>query len=698
MKMSRWKKLLATAAISAAVAAIMTMGASACTTIYTGANLTEEKTSFVARTEDYGADMNKQWFISESGKYQKDETYTGCPEYGPFSWIFTHDSYRFTYFTNDISDVCPECGGKHPDVPSYSEFGTNEKGVSVSATETISGNASVLKQDPYRDTDWVAENDKPAGIEETDIPTIILAEASTAREGVDLLLGIYDQYGCAGGSGLFICDQNETWYIENCSGTQYVAVKLNDDLLFIEPNMAIIGEVDLDDTDNVIASEKLIQIAKEAGTFVGDEEKNVINFRASYAGGLDRADGRLVQGLSYLNSSYTYDANALVADNSLFTLSNIDAEGKIVPLYSNIKADRTLTKDDIFGFYQLSTVGKPSNQEIEIFQLFPNEENINYATVGWVAVGNMSYNVFVPCYPMLLDSLYEGYQVSTDTVGRTTEKPDGFCTWGTGWVETESGWQRVTGYVTYPENWRDSYYFSFEGLGGYIQYAEKISGTALTDTQKQYVRDQLDALQQKFYTEFAQNGKANPTQNAKDMAKEAHELALELIDYVVDATNCSVTYSADTLPAHMSGMTVPQSATVTGGKFTPEAATYVYTAGDWYYTFGYWTDAKNNKYEAGTEYDIESSLTLTPVWVLYSLNGDTAWNIDDALVLMQYVQDSDHNALTTEQLALVKKVTNQESDFNIDSALTIMQKIQNRELVSVTVPYSSVEGEVSGEN
>lgn len=165
-----------------------------------------------------------------------------------------------------------------------------------------------------------------------------------------------------------------------------------------------------------------------------------------------------------------------------------------------------------------------------------------------------------------------------------------------------------------------------------------------------------------------------------------------------DTSNYSVTYSADTLPAYMSNITIPQSVTVTDGKFIPEAATYLYTADSWYYTFSCWMDADKNEYKAGTGYDVKGNLTLTPVWELYSLNGDTTWNIDDALVLMQHVQDPTHNTLTTEQLALTKKVTNQESNFNIDSALTIMQKIQNKELVSITVPYGSAGGEIGGEN
>ena len=199
--------------------------------------------------------------------------------------------------------------------------------------------------------------------------TIILAEAESARAGVELLLDIYDDYGCYFCSGVFICDQNEVWYIENCSGTQYVALKLNDDMVFLEPNMAVIGRVDLDDTENVIASERLIEVAKEAGTFVGDEKENIIDFRASYAR-IGNVDKRLVQGLNFLNKDYNYDTETLTEDNTKFTISNLNEKNEIVPLYTNIKEDRQLTKEDVFNYYELDTIGKPSNQEIEIFQLF----------------------------------------------------------------------------------------------------------------------------------------------------------------------------------------------------------------------------------------------------------------------------------------------------------------------------------------
>ncbi len=516
-----------TAALLSCVLMGSAVSASACTTLYVGGDLTEEGTPFVARTEDYGSDMNKLWCISESGAFKAGDTYVGCLAYGAFEWTFRKDSYRFTYFTNDIySGSCPECGEENPSHFSYTEFGTNEMGVSVSATETISGNEQVKAVDPN-----VEEKvDGKVGIEETDIPTILLAEAASAREGVELLAEIYTDYGAYADSGLFICDQNEVWYIENCSGTQFIALKLNNSMMFLEPNLSVIGLIDLDDTENVIASSKLIEVAQEAGTFVGDAAENLIDYRASYAN-LGTEDSprvgapRMTDGLTYLNAAVTYTAEDLAKDNTLFTISNVK-NGEIVPLYTNITADRTLTKTDVFNFYKLSSVGKPSNQEIEIFQLFA-DESVEKGTVGWVGVGNMAYNVFIPYYPLLLDEMYEGYQVSTSTAVKTLTSegaPDGFYTY------SSNRWTGDTYYVAYPENWRDSYYFTFEGLGGYILYAEQITGTPVSDEAKQKVTDTLDALQDEIIDGFASIEPSETTAFGKAMAQKAQETALALID------------------------------------------------------------------------------------------------------------------------------------------------------------------------
>lgn len=534
MKKFSLKKLVTAVAVTTSLVAAATISASACTTIYVGADQTQEKTPFVARTEDYGWNYNKQWFVMPEGKWAKGDTFLGCPGYGEFEWKFTHDSYRFTYFTNDqYQGTCPECGQENATHPSYTEFGTNEKGVSVSATETIYGNDAIggnTKQNITGVDPFVkVKVDGKVGIEETDIPTIILAEADSAKAGVDLLLNIYKDYGAYFASGVFICDQNETWYIENCSGTQYVAIKVPDSMIFLEPNMAVIGRVDLDDK-NIIASDKLIEVAQKGGTFVGDADKNIIDFRASYAGRLDRVDQRMVDGLNYLNKNYNYTAEQLLADNTRFTISNVNDKDEQVGLYTNIKADRTLDKNDVFGYYKLSSIGKPSNQDIEIFQLF-KDKDITTGTVGWVGVGNMSNNVFVPYYPMLLtDSkdMYEGYQATLPAVQKVAERPADANAF---FVNDKKG-----GFAVYPEGWRNSYYFSFEGLGGYIADAETITGTAVSAADKQYVQDKMTALQNEFNETFAKVELKNATETSRQMAAKAHATALAMIDYLTEGS------------------------------------------------------------------------------------------------------------------------------------------------------------------
>lgn len=94
-------------------------------------------------------------------------------------------------------------------------------------------------------------------------------------------------------------------------------------------------------------------------------------------------DQRMVDGLNYLNKDYNYTADQLKKDNTRFTISNVNDKDEQVGLYTNIKADRTLDKNDVFGYYKLSSIGKPSNQDIEIFQLFKDNDVTTAPWAGW---------------------------------------------------------------------------------------------------------------------------------------------------------------------------------------------------------------------------------------------------------------------------------------------------------------------------
>ena len=408
MRAKSLKKLFSVLATATALSLLSTMGSMACTTLFVGGGLTADGNPIVARSEDYVNSASKLAFISPAGQYKAGEKYMGCEEYGAFEWTWTHDSYRFMAFTADVNfnGTCPECGKAGHF--SYTESGTNEKGLTVSATESLSGNGKVNGEgvDPLRQT---KVNGK-VGIEESDIPTVLLSEAATAREALDLLTKIYDEYGCYYASGLFVADQNEIWYIENCSGTQYLAVKLPDSIMFLEPNISVIGLIDLDDTENVVASDRLIEVAKQAGTYVGSEEENTINFRDSYARLAASSRDRLSKGLNFVNGSYNYVENNLLSNSELFTISNVK-DGKVVAPYTNITPDRKFTPDDVVNYYKIDGIANTGNTDTAFFQI-DSSKSLELGTVEWTSMSHGAYNVFIPTYPMLMDSLYAGYGAS----------------------------------------------------------------------------------------------------------------------------------------------------------------------------------------------------------------------------------------------------------------------------------------------
>ncbi len=497
--------------ILALTVCLSSMSALACTAIYVGSDLTADGSTMFARSEDISNSYNKVFYVSPAGNHTAGEVYNGC--YG-FTYTFTKDSYSYTAFSDDnLSGICPDCGGEHPHTP-YQAAGTNEMGVSVSATETIGCSDALYEVDPYVDT----------GIEEAEIVTVLLSEAATAKEAVDLILSIYDNAGCCGGSGIFIADQDETWYIENASGTQYVALKLTESMAFAQPNMSIIGLIDLDD-ENVIASSKLIETAKAAGSYVGDEAANTIDYVASYNAD-QTANGRMVDALKYFGGSSEEPAA------SEYTISNVDAEGNIVPLYTNIALDHAYTVEDIVNYYDIGSIGYSRNLETHIFQTWPEDGATD--TVEWVCMDNASCSAFVPYYPMLTTDTYAAYKLGTEEATFSEEEPtEGIYYASSKRIRNEAG-ERVTveGFTTLPANWADSMYWSADALSNLYEFG------SLTDDQKATIDAGIADIQAACYEAYTNLQSATTaeaaTQISSDAAAAAHAGIVELVKGVTE--------------------------------------------------------------------------------------------------------------------------------------------------------------------
>ena len=160
--------------------------------------------------------------------------------------------------------------------------------MSVDATLTTACNDAIAEADPLLDN----------GIGEYSVTDVILSEAYTAREGVELLGSIIDEQGSQDCNQIWIADANEVWNFQQLSGHQWIAVRMAADTASLNPNMSNLQfAVDLDDSETCLHSADLIAVAEKAGTLVKDD-KGAVNVAKSY--GLDDEgagqDTRYVQG------------------------------------------------------------------------------------------------------------------------------------------------------------------------------------------------------------------------------------------------------------------------------------------------------------------------------------------------------------------------------------------------------------------
>ncbi|MGQ7369490.1 C69 family dipeptidase [Streptococcus suis] len=226
----------------------------ACSGFIIGKGLTTDGSILYGRTEDYpyppdnGA-HNKNYIVVPAANYAEgdmlvDET---------FGFTAPHLANEFKYTST------PDAARGDGSNGNYGAHGFNEKGVSMTATVTAIPNAKVLAVDPLVES---------GGLGEPILIDYVLPRVTSAREGVELIAKTIDEKGSAEGNIVIIADKNEVWYMEILSGHQYVAIKFPEDKYAIFANTYYLGHVDFTDTENVIASAKVEEVAKQADNYV----------------------------------------------------------------------------------------------------------------------------------------------------------------------------------------------------------------------------------------------------------------------------------------------------------------------------------------------------------------------------------------------------------------------------------------------
>lgn len=274
------------------------MNEEACTTIIVGSELMADGSMIYARSDDSRSIRATRLVHYPAGK-------------GPKEFVAIDSAFRCPLPARRFGFSALE----REDLPyHWGEAGFNDRGVAMSATETIFSSEKVLALDPY----------VLGGLAENCVYHIILPYIKTAREGVLRLGSLIEEYGSAEGFGIAFMDADETWYLENAGGHRWLAKKMPSDKYFVSGNQSRYRDYD---PENDLASADLVEWARENHLFEGE-----FDFHEAYSLESENDKTYNYPRVWYLQKKFTPSVETDVKVNNF-------------PVYQT--ADRPLTVDDI---------------------------------------------------------------------------------------------------------------------------------------------------------------------------------------------------------------------------------------------------------------------------------------------------------------------------------------------------------------
>ncbi|MBQ9679325.1 MAG: C69 family dipeptidase [Ruminococcus sp.] len=225
-----------------------------CTTVLVGKGASNDGTTMIARTDDGHFDVKK--FIVKEPKDQPKK----------YKSVISHVEIELP----DHPMRYTACPSVDPKDGIWAASGINASNVGMTATETISSNPRVLSADPlveYKKAKSRREKDTIGGIGEEDIVTLVLPYIRSAREGVLRLASLLERYGTYESNGIAFNDENEVWWMETIGGHHWIAKKVPDDVVVMNPNQFGMDSFDLDDA---LTNQKAHMCSKDLKEFISD--------------------------------------------------------------------------------------------------------------------------------------------------------------------------------------------------------------------------------------------------------------------------------------------------------------------------------------------------------------------------------------------------------------------------------------------
>ena len=374
------KKLLRTlcaGVFACLIAAAGMTSADACTAVYVGSEVSEDGTVLIGKSNDYQDVWANYVTITEHVDNESGRTMPVDNDATVFAPI-PATTYRYTSTPWMASATAANGLG------SDATICTNECGVAMVMSITSFSNNAALEADPKVEH----------GLTEFTAVDLVTCQSATAREGVEVLLGLIDTYGSSEVNIALIADQTEAWYVEMYNGHQYAAVKLPADKVCAFGNEFSLEYVS--DYEDCILSPELESLAVENG-FAVYGENGELNLLATYSGESARVNyshmrtwiaHRLLAPSQY--GDYDFDDLYDLCFTPDEKVSLID----VMEILRN-RFEGTEYSPDETGRTDMRVIGTETALSVHIAQVYldlPAE----MSCVTWESSGPAVYGVFVP--------------------------------------------------------------------------------------------------------------------------------------------------------------------------------------------------------------------------------------------------------------------------------------------------------------
>ena len=348
-----------------------------CTTMLVGKKASVDGSTMIARNEDYPQPIGPIEFTVVPAHDSKHKVYVS-KETGLHIPLPDH-AYRYT--------AQPINGN---DEHRYEEGGINEKNVAMSATETTFTNERFLGADPL----------VSKGVNEEDIPTLVLPYIKTAREGVRRLGKLLEKYGTAQSNGIAFSDQNEVWYLETAGGHHWVAERIPDDAYAIAPNQIMIQDVNFNDHDHFMYSADLKSFVKKHHL---NNRPGTFNFR-NIAGTHSNWDAHYNTPRAWYGQlMFTPSVKQAPTSQRISFIQHADRKISVQDVERFLSSHYQGTQYDpfnnnkLFQHPEFRPIAIDRNAASHILQIRNNVPQ-KCAAIEWLALGFLSYSPFVPFY------------------------------------------------------------------------------------------------------------------------------------------------------------------------------------------------------------------------------------------------------------------------------------------------------------